>query len=100
MVLGLGNISGIYMALLAGESPTCILHESTHPIIRAIEVSHAAFKAEFGPKKHFWLISQLECIFIFIIYIFYNIVVVRLSLGKLLVNLLQVVKWTNTPLIP
>ena len=26
--------------------------------------------------------------------------VVRLSLGKLLVNLLQVVKRTNTPLIP
>ena len=27
-------------------------------------------------------------------------IVIRLSLGKLLVNLLQVVKRTNTPLIP
>ena len=33
--------------VLAGESPTCILHEGTHPVIRAIEVSHAACKAEF-----------------------------------------------------
>ena len=32
------------LALLAGESPTYILHEGTHPVTRAIEVSHVARK--------------------------------------------------------
>ena len=31
----------------AGESPTDILHEGIHPVTRAIEVPHAACKAEF-----------------------------------------------------
>ena len=55
------------LELLAGESPTCVLHdEGTHPVIRAIEVSHAACKADFRSKKHFWSISQLKCIFHFL----------------------------------
>ena len=34
----------------------------THPVIRAIKVSHAACKAEFRSKT-FWSISQRKCIF-------------------------------------
>ena len=36
------NVFFLLTLASAGESPTCILHEGTHPIIRAIEVSHAA----------------------------------------------------------
>ena len=41
------NVLVLLTLALAGESPTYILHEGTHPVIRAIEVSHAACKAEF-----------------------------------------------------
>ena len=53
-----------YTVWLQGESPTYILNEDTQPVIRAIEVSRTAYKDEFRQK---YSISQLECIFIFII---------------------------------
>ena len=42
--------------LLQGESPTCILNEDTHPVIRAIGVSHTACKDEFRQnlRSHSW----------------------------------------------
>ena len=41
------NVLVLLTLVLAGESPTCILHKGIHPVTRAIEVSHAACKAEF-----------------------------------------------------
>ena len=41
------NVLVLLTLALAGESPTHILREGTHPATRAIEVSHAACKAEF-----------------------------------------------------
>ena len=41
------DVLGLLTLALAGESPTCILHEGTHPVTRAIEVSNAACKAKF-----------------------------------------------------
>ena len=38
------NVLVLLTLAIAGESPTCILHEDTHPVTRAIEVSHAACK--------------------------------------------------------
>ena len=37
----------------------------THPVAHAIEVSHAACKAEFWLEKKKWSISQLKCIMSF-----------------------------------
>ena len=47
------------------HTPTYMLNADTHPVIRPIAVSHAACKDEFRQKCS---ISQLECIFLFIIY--------------------------------
>ena len=41
------NVLVLSTLALAGEPTTCILHEGTPPVTRAIEVSHAACKAEF-----------------------------------------------------
>ena len=41
------NVLVLLNLALAGKSPTCILREGTHPVTRAIDVSHAACKAEF-----------------------------------------------------
>ena len=63
------NVLVLLVLALAGESPTCILHEGilgyTHPVAHAIEVSHAACKAEFWLEKKKWSISQLKCIMSF-----------------------------------
>ena len=40
------NVLVLLILALAGESPTCILHEGIHPVTRAVKVSHAACKAE------------------------------------------------------
>ena len=42
------NVLVLLTLALAGESPTCILHDGTPPVTRAIEVSHAACEAEFS----------------------------------------------------
>ena len=50
LVILCSSINSIIVLLtlaLAGEPPTCILHEGIHPVTRAIEVTHAAYKAEF-----------------------------------------------------
>ena len=58
------NVLVLLTLALAGESPTCILHEGTHPVLRAIEVSHAACKAEFWSIP-FWSMIQLKCVCVF-----------------------------------
>ena len=55
---------------LARESPTFILHEGTHPVIRAIEVQQyrkQLAKLSLVQKNIFvWSISRLKCIFRFL----------------------------------
>ena len=41
------NVLVLLHPALAGESPTCILHEGTHPVTSAIGVSHTACRAKF-----------------------------------------------------
>ena len=60
------NVLVLLTLAKAGESPTCILHERTHPVIYAIEVSHAACKAEFFIIKTFLVDLTADVYFSFI----------------------------------
>ena len=40
------NVLVLLTLAIAGESPTCILHQGTHTVTRAIEVTQAACKAK------------------------------------------------------
>ena len=50
-----------------GLTYLCASRGYEHPVTRAIKVSHAACKAGFCSKNQFWSISQLKCIFHFLI---------------------------------
>ena len=46
------NVLVLLTLAVAGESPTCILHEGTHPVSRAIEESNAPLaKLSFDQKN-------------------------------------------------
>ena len=60
------NVLVLLTLARAGESPTCILHEGTHPVTRRIEVLHAACKAKFWSKSILRQSHKLKYIFHFL----------------------------------
>ena len=56
--------------------------------------------SELASSLNIFFVSVIMKNYNFLKKVFLLLAVIRLSVGKLLVNLLQVVKRTNTPLIP
>ena len=53
------NVLVLLTLALAGESPTCILHEGIHERLKY----HTQLAKLSFDQNHFWSISQLKCIF-------------------------------------